>query len=199
MQIQAFNPSNIVPNAFIALGSNQSSTAGTPINALIHSLKLFSGESLEIVSQSSWYQSPAFPAGSGPDYINAVVGVKTSLDSVEILAALHRIEHDLGRSRKTRWAARSCDLDLLACGAEIQPNIAGFQYWLGLDLAKQQTIAPSELILPHPRLQDRSFVLVPFGEIAPDWQHPVLCKTVAEMLAELAEAEIATLRKISAH
>ncbi len=199
MRIQAFMPSNIVPTTYVALGSNQSSAVGAPMEALTHSLRLFLGESLEIVQQSSWYQSPAFPAGSGPDYINGVVGVKTALSPVQILAALHRIEKALGRSRKKRWAARSCDLDLLACGVEIQPDKAGFLRWQGLDLDQQKTLAPDELILPHPRLQDRSFVLAPFNEIAPNWRHPVLDKTVAEMLKELPNTDIAALRRISSH
>ncbi len=88
------------------------------------------------------------------------------------------------------------DLDLLALGHFVRPDVGGFTHWQALPLAAQMQETPTELILPHPRLQDRAFVLVPLAGIAPNWRHPVLGKTARQLLAALpadARAEILPL------
>lgn len=162
----------------------------------MQALELFAGAALRISAQSRWYRAPAFPAGQGPDYVNGVVKIETTLPAVSVLAALHHIEDQLGRTRPKRWASRVIDLDLLALGAEVAPDLPGFRYWQSLPLSAQMQEAPAELILPHPRLQDRAFVLKPLVEIAPDWKHPVLGQTSGALLAALppkARAEIQAL------
>jgi 2-amino-4-hydroxy-6-hydroxymethyldihydropteridine diphosphokinase len=79
------------------------------------------------------------------------------------------------------------DIDLIAHGQDIAPSRAVFDQWQALSLEEQQQKWPQELILPHPRLQDRAFVLVPMAEVAPDWVHPVFGKTTLEMLNALPE------------
>ncbi|MCF6304836.1 MAG: 2-amino-4-hydroxy-6-hydroxymethyldihydropteridine diphosphokinase [Rhodobacteraceae bacterium] len=182
---------------YVALGSNLSGNAGGPKAVLTHSLKLFAGESIEILQQSYWYRSAAFPAGSGPDYVNAVVEISSDLGAAAVLAALHRIEAETGRVRGARWGARVCDLDLLAYGDLVCPDLMGFRHWFELPLAQQKTTMPEQLILPHPRIQDRAFVLVPFDDIAPGWRHPVLGKTVARMKAELSGDDLKSVQRIS--
>ncbi|MEX0971174.1 MAG: 2-amino-4-hydroxy-6-hydroxymethyldihydropteridine diphosphokinase [Paracoccaceae bacterium] len=183
--------------SYIAIGANMKSRHGNPRATLAAALALFASEKLRISAQSSWYETPAFPAGNGPDYVNAVVAVKSTLAPAAQLAALHRIEAEMGRARLQRWGARVCDLDLLAVDDAILPDIATWRSWFALPLAGQMRDAPTELILPHPRLQDRSFVLVPWAEIAPDWQHPTLHKSVLELRDALPLAEIAEIRAIS--
>lgn len=102
----------------------------------------------------------------------------------------------MGRERKQRWGQRVIDLDLLAMGDAVLPNKAAWEHWYGLPLAEQQRRAPDELILPHPRLQDRAFVLVPLADVAADWVHPVLGKTVAQMVAALEPRQFAALQVI---
>ena len=101
---------------------------------------------------------------------------------------LHDIEHRFGRKRETRWGMRTLDLDLIAMGQAVLPDRAGFLAWHDLDPDLQGKAAPDRLILPHPRLQDRAFVLVPLADVAADWVHPVLGQSVAQMLADLPAA-----------
>ena len=88
------------------------------------------------------------------------------------------------------------DLDLLGFGDEVIPNRAEFLRWHDLPGDSQAKEAPDQLILPHPRMQDRGFVLVPLAEVAPDWIHPVLGQSVAQMLAALDPAEIRDVRPL---
>lgn len=129
------------------------------------------------------------PIGAGPDYVNAVACVETSLSAEEMLAHLHAIEAAFDRRRESRWAARTLDLDLLDHGGAVVPDRETWFEWHDLPFEAQKSRAPDRLILPHPRLQDRGFVLVPLAEIAPDWRHPVLEKSAAELCAALAESE----------
>ena len=179
----------------VALGANLPSPVGDPTDTVSYAIdklqSLFPG-----TRASRLYISPAFPAGSGPDYINAAACFETHLPASEILQNLHQIEEELGRRRGERWAARVMDLDLLGVGQEVLPNLETHAKWRTLPLEEQMQRAPDGLILPHPRLQERAFVLKPLAEIAPEWVHPVLGSTVGQMLADLPEdqcAEVAAL------
>ncbi len=142
-----------------------------------------------IVSVSRFFRTPAFPPGSGPDFVNAAVLVATAMRPSEVLAALHDIEGAFGRVRETRWGARTLDLDLLIFGDAVVPDRETYLAWKDLPPERQRAAAPDQLILPHPRLQDRAFVLIPLAEIAPHLTHPVTGRTVAEMADALPQAE----------
>lgn len=180
-------------NFYIAMGANLPSGGSSPkdtLNAAINDLRQ---QNMTIAAISAFYSTPCFPPGAGPDYVNAAVHLKSDLTSKDMLAHLHEIEAKHGRERLKRWGMRTLDLDLVACDDSILPDLATYEHWRTLPQDKQRQAAPSDLILPHPRLQDRAFVLVPLRDIAADWRHPVLQLTVTEMCNALAPEALAEI------
>ena len=106
------------------------------------------------------------------------------------MGVLHDIESLFGRARDVRWGQRSLDLDLLALGDVVQPDATVFQVWHDLEIEAQKRTAPDRLILPHPRLQERAFVLCPLSDVAADWVHPILGLSVTEMLGRLPKDDV---------
>ena len=143
----------------------------------------------QIVATSRFYQTPCFPAGSGPDYVNAAALITTHDMPEILLARLHNIEAEFGRERVERWGRRTLDIDLVAIGNRVLPSGSTFLEWANLAPDSQRIRAPDQLILPHPRMHERGFVLIPLADIAPKWIHPVLGRTVAEMVDALPEIE----------
>lgn len=181
----------------IALGSNVAGALRSPEETLADALAALDGESVTVTSISRFYLSPFVPAGGGPDVVNAAAAIRTALAPEALLARLHAIEAESGRERGRRWSSRRLDLDLLDLGGAILPDAETQAYWRCLAPGLQARIAPERLILPHPRLQDRAFVLVPLCDIAPDWRHPVLGQSARDMLASLPEVDRAGITPIS--
>jgi 2-amino-4-hydroxy-6-hydroxymethyldihydropteridine diphosphokinase len=120
---------------------------------------------VRIEARSAWYRTAPVPASGQPWFVNLVVRVATALPPEALLAEMQRIEREIGRLRGARNAARIVDLDLL-----------------DYDGRRLET---ATLTLPHPRLAERAFVLVPLRDVAPDWRHPVSGLALSELLARL--------------
>ena len=131
--------------AYIALGSNLNHPAQQLLKALQALQQL---PDTQLLACSSWYQNPAIGPGKQPDYLNGVVKIETRLNPNDLLAELQNIELQQGRVRSERWGARPLDLDIVLYG----------------DLV----LDTEELTIPHPRMWERNFVLVPLAEIAPE-------------------------------
>ncbi len=140
---------------------------------------------VEVHAVSRLFRTPAFPPGSGPDFVNAAVRCDSALTPPDLLAGLKEIERLSGRVRHARWGARTLDIDILAIGDAVLPDLQTYTRWQRLSPEAQRREVPDGLIVPHPRLQDRGFVLIPLADVAPDWRHPVLGLSVREMLDRL--------------
>lgn len=173
----------------VALGGNLLFRQKTPpetMQSAVDSLRAALGP---VRACSQTYRTPAFPLGSGPDFANAAALVESDLTPEAVLGTLHEIETAHGRRRTGRWGPRTLDLDLIAAGDLIRPDAVEWGRWRALPPDRQLVEQPTNLILPHPRLQDRAFVLVPLMEVAPAWRHPLLNLTVREMHDNLTEED----------
>lgn len=184
------------PLYLIALGSNLNFDGGGPLNLLERAFGALEALGFVIRKRSRFYDTPAFPAGSGPIFVNAAASVEFDGTPTQVLALLHDVEAQMGRARAVRWGARTLDVDLIAAGDVVLPDEKTYAYWRDLPLKAQKTEVPPELILPHPRLSERAFVLVPLMDVAPEWCHPVSGKSLREMhdaLSDAARAEVVAL------
>jgi 2-amino-4-hydroxy-6-hydroxymethyldihydropteridine diphosphokinase len=174
----------------IAFGANLRTGVMTLAQTIQAAAAAIACDGVRLGAMSRLYASPCFPAGAGPDYVNAAAMLETALTPQELLAHLHAVETNFRRERLQRWGGRTLDLDLLAAGDLILPDAETHRHWRNLAPADQARLSPDGLVLPHPRLQDRAFVLVPMADIAPDWQHPVLGLTVLQMIERLDPADV---------
>lgn len=151
---------------FIATGANISHRwVGSPTTLCRAALDCLEARGIQIVAKSHLYFSVPEPPSGQPRYVNGVVSVHTKLCPRRLLYILHEVENKFGRRRGARNAPRTLDLDLLGYG--------------------DRTIANQHLVLPHPRMTKRGFVLVPLSEVSGDWKHPISGYTPAQLLDRL--------------
>ncbi|MEN0110284.1 MAG: 2-amino-4-hydroxy-6-hydroxymethyldihydropteridine diphosphokinase [Planctomycetota bacterium] len=153
-------------DCLVALGAN----LGEPDRSIERALNRLTDLAVGSVVASGVLRTPSVggPTGQG-EFRNAVARFRSNRSAAELLDALLAVERDLGRERRSRWAARAIDLDLLLCGDTV----------LRLD----------GLRLPHPRMSFRPFVIEPAAEVAGDWRHPECGRTLAELVTTLRGGE----------
>ena len=160
----------------IALGGNLDSWAGKPAQTLRAALAHLEQHGVKIVTASPYYVTPAWPDRSDPSFVNAVARIETACTPAALMDLLHQTETAFERVRSVRNAPRTLDLDLIDYDSRVEPGPP---------------------VLPHPRLADRAFVLVPLRDVAPDWHDPRTGRSVSALLAALPADERAAVRPIS--
>lgn len=160
---------------FVGFGSNLGDSVEICRQAIA---MLAATPQIEVCAVSSFYRTEPEGYKDQPWFINGVLHCRSRLGPAAVLAVLRTIEDQLGRSRKLRWGPRTLDLDILSFGE------------LLVDLP--------ELVIPHPRLHERRFVLEPLREIAPHWRHPLLKLSVEQLLENLAANSDSEVMKLAA-
>jgi 2-amino-4-hydroxy-6-hydroxymethyldihydropteridine diphosphokinase len=155
----------------IAVGANLPSPEfGPPHGTCEAALQELSHRGLRIVRRSRWFETAPIPASDQPWYVNGVAAVATDRSPEALLALLHDVERRFGRERRELNAARILDLDIVAYG----------------DLVR--TDPPP--VLPHPRMHERAFVLLPLADVAPDWRHPADGRSLSELIQALPPGQL---------
>jgi len=150
---------------YLSLGAN----LGNREANLQKAIELIGQRVGEVVCVSSFIETAAWGKTDQPDFLNLALQVSTGLSPLEVLLLIQEIEHQLGRERKEKWGARLLDIDII--------------------LWENQHIQYPQLEVPHPLMQDRTFVLIPMVEIAPEIEHPILKKNMKELLDIIQKKE----------
>ena len=174
-----------VTNGLVAFGANLPTGGNPPEISIPLAMERLAQAVCGNAHKSPLYHTPAFPVGAGPQFVNAAMRVDWTGTAAELLELLHQIEEEFGRTRSNRWAARVMDLDLIGLDDAILPDPTTRAKWASLTLEEAAKVMPDQLILPHPRLAERAFVLVPLADIAPQWVDPATGLSVAQMLTAL--------------
>ena len=158
----------------IGIGANLKSVLyNSIIEACEKSLQLIKESNIDVICQSSWYETEPIPASSQSNFINGVICVKTQLSNLDLLKVLLSIETKMGRRRSEKNAERIIDLDLIAYHDDI--------------------IESELLTLPHPRMVERAFVLLPISELIPEWRHPLTNLSINTMLERVKGQRISKI------
>jgi 2-amino-4-hydroxy-6-hydroxymethyldihydropteridine diphosphokinase len=146
---------------YLGIGSNLGDKRGNCLDAL----ERLSTKGISISKRSALYDTQPWGVKDQPDFVNMVVEAETVMSPEELLGTLKEIEREMGRKASTRWGPRLIDLDVL--------------------LYDDRIVQSKDLVIPHPLLHKRDFVLLPLAEISPECVHPVLNKTIRELTKEL--------------
>lgn len=160
---------------FVAVGSNLSAPdLGGPLEICTRALTRLDSTGITVTAVSRFYETAPVPVSDQPWFVNAVARVTTSLDAATLLERLHQVEQAFGRVRHRRNEARVLDLDLIDYNG---------------------VVSAGPPILPHPRMADRAFVLLPLYDLAPNWVHPSSRLSITDLIAALPSDQ--AIRRVS--
>ena len=165
---------NLVNQAYLAIGSN----LGNKISNIEITKFELEEYKIKILQSSSNYLTESWPDPVMPNYINIVVKIKTSLAPLELLKICNLIELKLGRVRSKKNAPRTCDIDIIDFNKKILNE------------------KNSKLILPHPRMTERNFVLLPLFEVDKSWKHPKSLINIVKLINSLPVKDLRSIKKI---
>ena len=158
----------------LALGANIDGAWGTPVISLLRAIAEFKRAGFTVLQQSTISVTPPHGNVRQPAYHNAAITIRGSMSSAGLLRLAKRFERAAGRRSGRRWGPRPLDIDIICHGGRIYAEGA-------------EHTRPGQLVLPHPELQRRDFVLSPLAEVAPAWRHPKTGQTARAMLLQLSQ------------
>ena len=167
------NQVNIV---YLGLGSN----LGNKILNLNKAMHLIIDNNTKIIKVSSFYETVSWPNKFFPKYVNIVIKLKTDLNPLSLFKKIKKIEKYLGRKNRPKNYPRECDIDILDFN---QKKINLYVY-------------NEKLLIPHPRMFNRLFVLLPLFEIAKNWKHPILRKKIDILITKVIDKDLTTIKLI---
>ncbi|MFQ5965730.1 MAG: 2-amino-4-hydroxy-6-hydroxymethyldihydropteridine diphosphokinase [Candidatus Scalinduaceae bacterium] len=147
---------------YVGLGSNLGNREKNLVSAIT---KINACKGIHVVNKSGFYKTKPIGGPAQPDYVNCVLELDTDITPQKLLEKCKRIESELGRTRGVRWGPRVIDIDILLYGSKV--------------------VNDHNLKIPHENMHTRIFVLEPLYEISPDLKHPILKKTIFELMKEL--------------
>ena len=162
------NPAKAI---YLGIGSNLGNKRRNIENAKLNLLK----NNISILESSSYYESLSWPNQKNPKFLNIVIKIKTNFTPLKLIKKCKGIEIKLGRKKMPKNSPRVCDIDII-------------------DFKNQKM--KKDLILPHPRMHIRNFVLLPLFEINKDWKHPVLKLNIKKLISSLSNSDIRSIKQI---
>ena len=153
----------------LSLGSNLPSKFGDSKNTILKCYEFFNNNDIKILKKSSFYETFAIPNKSDPKFVNSVISVETKFSAEELIKYIFKVEEKFDRKREQINAPRTCDIDIVDFNSEI---INIFNKNISLEI-------------PHPRLEQRSFVLYPIREIDKNWKSPLSGKKIDQLIENL--------------
>jgi 2-amino-4-hydroxy-6-hydroxymethyldihydropteridine diphosphokinase len=178
-------PVMVVDTLLLALGANQAGAWGPPDQTLVRARQELACAGVRILAASHLYDTVPLGPGRQSPYLNAVLLSAAHLGPAALLRLMKRLERRAGRRLSTRWGPRCLDIDILDFGGRR----------LGWSRRRLERRAPGRLVLPHPQIDRRAFVLIPLLEVHPHWQHPTLSATGRALLARLPPASRRGVRR----
>ena len=162
---------NQVKSIYLGIGSNLGDKKKNIEKAKFELIK----ENIKIIKSSNYYESLSWPNPNNPKFLNIVLQIETNLTPLNLMKKCKEIEINLGRVKSTKNSPRICDIDII-------------------DYNK--VIENSNIILPHPRMHSRNFVLLPLFEINKDWKHPILKLHIKNLILSLPNRDIRSIKQI---
>ena len=156
---------------FLGIGSN----IGNRINYIERAKSLLLENNINLISISSYYETPSWPDPKNPKFINIILKVRCTLDAKKLLSLCKNIELKLGRKKSPKNSPRECDIDIIDFNGLVQKDT---------------------IYLPHKMMHKRNFVLFPLFEIEKNWVHPLLKKDIKDLILSLSNKEIRSIKQI---
>ena len=165
----------------LGLGSNLHSSFGNRFENISLAISYLKSYKIKVIKESNFYETPSYPNNKNPKFINIAAGISTNLSPADLASILISIEEKLERKRNYKNEPRTCDIDII----DFNSKIIDFKY-KNLDFK-----------VPHEKLGDRNFVLIPLKDILPNWKHPKTKEIISSLIQNLPEDDRKSILKIN--